>query len=435
MALGALPAQSPTWRPVGSPLSWQPGIGAMVYDDLHDRTVFFGGGQGYQPFAVLMELDGETWSTATVGSPWPTPRFWPALAYDSRRGEVVLHGGHAVGPAWFTDTWRWNGSGWSRATPAHVPPAMLGHGMAYDEARDRIVLFGTETWEWDGADWLQQAPAQSPPARSYLALAFDARRARTVLFGGTAGVSNLSDTWEWDGNSWLQTATSGLQPTAIMPTMAFDRERGRMLLVGSLSGSGTAAYEFDGVTWAQVAMPSGVPMYSRLAYDRQRGRAILFAPQGLGPGSPATWAYATDGRAVAQPYGVACGSPELRIREDGTARPVIGGELGVDVLGVPAGIAFMCFGWSNRQVLGLTLPMPMTIFGLPECWLLQSDDAITLPCVPTGASTARFSLAIPNDASFVGARFFVQPWAPAPGMFPPVDAVVGNGLAATIGSF
>jgi hypothetical protein len=176
-------------------------------------------------------------------------------------------------------------------------------------------------------------------------------------------------------------------------------------------------------------------LFCRLAYDRQRGRAVLFSPDQLVSNAGVTWAYETTGMAVAQPYGVACGSPELRVREDYAARPVIGGTLGVDVLEVPAGTAFMCFGWSNRHVLQLALPVSMAMFGLPGCWLLQSDDAIMLPCAPTGATTARFSLSIPNDLSFVGARFFLQPWAPAPGMYPPVNAVVGNAVAATIGSF
>lgn len=162
---------------------------------------------------------------------------------------------------------------------------------------------------------------------------------------------------------------------------------------------------------------------------------MLFSPQSLVPNAGTTWAYETAGMAVAQPYGVACGSPDLRVREDGAARPVIGGTFGVDVLDVPAGTAFMCFGWSNRRVLHLELPMPMAMFGLPGCWILQSDDATMLPCAPTGTTTARFSLTIPNHASFVGTRFFVQPWAPAPGKLPPVHAVIGNGVAATIGSF
>jgi len=97
------------------------------------------------------------------------------------------------------------------------------------------------------------------------------------------------------------------------------------------------------------------------------------------------------------------------------------------------GLAFMCFGWSNRQVLNLSLPRLMDVFGLPGCWLLQSDDAVTLPCAATGASSARFSLAIPNAQVFAGLRCFLQPWTPSPGLNP-ANAAVGNGIAVTVGS-
>jgi hypothetical protein len=431
--LFALPAQDPAWRTLGPPIV-PTGPGALVYDDLRDRTIFFGGGQGYVPFDHLLELDGDIWTPVPRTSPWPPARFWPAMAYDSRRGEVVMQGGAVIGPTFFPETWRWNGAAWSLATTTTAPPPMVAHAMSYDEGRDRIVLFGGTTWEWDGSDWSQCTPALSPPPRGSHAMAYDARRARTVLFGGSQSTTNLSDTWEWDGATWQQVATTGVQPVAIQPAMAFDRERGRCVLVGQQVGGASSAHEFDGTVWTPVA-PLATPGTGHLTYDRQRGRAVFFATAQTGPSAGRTWAYDTAGLAVAQPYGVACGSPALRAREDANARPVLGATFGVDVLDIPSGLAFMCFGWSNRQVLGLDLPASMAPFGLPGCWILQSDDAITLPCAPTGATTARFSMAIPSDSSFTGLRFFLQPWAPAPGMFPPIDAVVGNGVAVTLGAF
>jgi hypothetical protein len=429
--LGSLPAQTPAWRLLGNPI-FAPETGAMVYDDLHDRTVFFGGGTGYVPWAMLLTLDGDTWTSASSSSPWPTARFLPALAFDSRRGEVVMQGGSALGPVWFTDTWRWNGTAWRQVLSAHAPAAMYGHAMTYDERRDRLVLFGASTWEWDGGDWLPLTPAAAPASRTFPALAFDAGRGRTVLFGGIQGSANLTDTWEWDGAAWLQVATTGLQPAAVMPTMAYDRERARTLLIGLQVGGGLLAYEYDGAAWSAVAAPA-VNASGYLAYDRQAGRSVYFATQrALGGGQ--TWVLETPGLAVAQPFGVACGTPALEARVDPAARPVSGSGLGVDVLEAPTGLAFMCLGWSNRQVLGITLPTTMDAFGMPDCWLLQSDDAITLPCTTTGPTSARFSMAIPADASFQGLRFYLQPWAPAPGAFPPVNAVVGNGVAVTIGA-
>ena len=52
--------------------------------------------------------------------------------------------------------------------------------------------------------WTQIKPSSSPAARHLHAMAYDNARQRTVLFGGSTGTSQLSDTWEWDGKKWTQ---------------------------------------------------------------------------------------------------------------------------------------------------------------------------------------------------------------------------------------
>lgn len=90
--------------------------------------------------------------------------------------------------------------------------------MAYDEARHRTVLFGgssydsqanrtsypTDTWEWDGTTWTLQQATISPPGRSRHGMAYDSARGRIVLFGGVSPNGALYDTWEWDGSNWTQ---------------------------------------------------------------------------------------------------------------------------------------------------------------------------------------------------------------------------------------
>src|SRR5215216_2416540 len=90
------------------------------------------------------------------------------------------------------------------------PSARGAHDLAYDAARERVVLFGgraagatlqADTWEWDGRDWTQVADT-GPDARASHALAFDQIRGRVVLFGGEAASALRADTWEWDGQDW-----------------------------------------------------------------------------------------------------------------------------------------------------------------------------------------------------------------------------------------
>lgn len=132
-----------------------------------------------------------------------------AMAFDAARQRVVLFGGYGL-----ADTWEWDGATWTQRTPATSPPPQYGHAMAFDAVRQRVVLFGgtdhgdgrrlAVTWEWDGVTWTQRTPVTSPPARSSHAMAYDVARRRVVLFGGRDGTGPLSDTWEWDGASWTQ---------------------------------------------------------------------------------------------------------------------------------------------------------------------------------------------------------------------------------------
>ena len=89
---------------------------------------------------------------------------------------------------------------WTKVTP--IPTPRSDHAMAYDSARQRVVLFGGdlgysgyfgETWEWDGANWTQVSSG-GPSARSRHAMAYDSARQRVVLFGGYGG-DRFDDTW------------------------------------------------------------------------------------------------------------------------------------------------------------------------------------------------------------------------------------------------
>ena len=108
-----------------------------------------------------------------------TPRT-AVMVYDAEHSQVVLFGGQQLpGTALSNETWLWNGAGWVSAFPTAAPSARTGHGMAYDSARHRVVLFGgfdgsneqadtwgaealaltNDSWEWDGVDWTGSPPA------------------------------------------------------------------------------------------------------------------------------------------------------------------------------------------------------------------------------------------------------------------------------------
>src|SRR5580765_2757276 len=80
----------------------------------------------------------------------------------------------------------------SQRTPATKPPGLLGHTMAYDAVRRRVVLFGgldlntvtSDTWLWDGTTWSQAATPARPTPHWLHAMSYDSDRDRMVTYGG-----------------------------------------------------------------------------------------------------------------------------------------------------------------------------------------------------------------------------------------------------------
>jgi len=68
------------------------------------------------------------------------------FTYDNKiqRVSAVLFGGMDEGNQGFADTWIWDGNDWSQVQDVD-PSARVNPGLAYDSARDRVVLFGGST--------------------------------------------------------------------------------------------------------------------------------------------------------------------------------------------------------------------------------------------------------------------------------------------------
>src|SRR6266702_8608981 len=89
---------------------------------------------------------------------------------------------------------------WALWLPATQPPARRGGSMAYDAARNVVLLFGggglNDTWIWDGTLWTQLNPPQIPPPRTSACMTYDSQHHTILLFGGVStGGLPLADTW------------------------------------------------------------------------------------------------------------------------------------------------------------------------------------------------------------------------------------------------
>ena len=266
----------------------------MAFDIKTGRAVLFGGEVGQAagsatPANDTWLWDGTTWSRATPGNS-PSVRRQHAMVYDSERGEIVLFGGMGADNGGLADTWVWNGTNWIQKSPMTSPPARHDHAMAYDPVRKRVVLFGgvtqaavegNDTWTWDGTNWLRMTPSVSPPGRERHGLAWDATRQVVVLYRG----SSKADTWVWSGSTWMDQTTSanpGYLTEAVMVSHG-----GRVLIIGGFTNLvgmdiptviSDQTWIWDGSSWRQLMISSAAPQATEAAgtWDPLRDRTLLF---------------------------------------------------------------------------------------------------------------------------------------------------------------
>jgi cysteine-rich repeat protein len=261
-------------------------LGAQVaYDARRGRVVMFGGYDSMgMPLADTWELDGETWfQRATLG---PPPRAHGAIAYDVARGRVVMFGGNAIDP----NTWQWDGVTWSVAATSGPPPRNET-SMVYDTASNTIVLFGGfdgattygDTWTFDGTTWTDRTitSPSGPAPRAYHAMAYDERHHAAVMFGGqvsTASDTLTNETWTWSAGVWTLQTPLGKPAARESHTMTYDPIRGEVVMFGGLnSGKLDDAWAWNGTAWSRVLTDVGPPpsVDAALVYDAVREQAIL----------------------------------------------------------------------------------------------------------------------------------------------------------------
>ncbi len=257
---------------------------AMTFDAVSNRVVLFGGylGLGKGDGTDTWNWSGRYWTQ--VGKNGPSDRFNAAIAFDGEK--VILHGGYKnLGTGiWFNETWSWDGQDWTKLNDQG--PSRTGHVMAYDERRNRVVLFGgankgywPDTWEWDGIEWTQVAET-GPSARVGSVMAYDTVSERMILFGG----SNCpNDTWEWDGTEWTQVSDMG--PAARETHSLASSPSGIILFGGGIPKDATrSTWNYLGDTWlwqdnywtqVQNSGPTARANHA-MAFDTLRQCVVLF---------------------------------------------------------------------------------------------------------------------------------------------------------------
>ncbi len=228
---------------------------AMAYDSKRNRLVIHGGLDSNDMFSgrVLIYQNGvlQDGPKAVAGL---TPRYRHAMAYDPLRDRVVLAGGIDESRVVALDeVWELAGGRWQPGPNLPTSPDAfdLDQGMVFDSSLGAIFyLRGGETWTYDGKAWtsMPQAPTSLLPRKGH-AMTFDPDDGFVILNGGTVfqlyGSAELNDTWLWDGSSFhLGPASPTGMTLRTGHTLTYDSRNHELVLTG-----GTDRQQDLGDTW------------------------------------------------------------------------------------------------------------------------------------------------------------------------------------------
>src|SRR5918995_2234984 len=264
---------------------------ALFYDSVRREVILFGGADHERVRGDTWSLQGSAWRLLTEAG--PTPRTFPASAYDPARGIGFLFGGNRVlfgsdtlRNTFLSDLWLWRDNQWT-LQPGSGPAARAEAAMVYDTKRRRLVLFGGhnringvrrrlgDTWEWDGRSW-RHVTDIGPTPRNGAAMAYDPGRGVSILFGGSDGAAS-GETWEWDGTRWVRSDVPPADPR-FNTVMWFDPVRKHPKRFGGWYNGRRwgDTWEWAGRRWKPIRADGPSPRnHTAITYDHARQRAVL----------------------------------------------------------------------------------------------------------------------------------------------------------------
>lgn len=285
---------------------------SMYYDPVKKRTLLFGGNPyggatGYGCADLYSyDLASNRWMQEEP-IPAPVARTGQSMAYDVKNGVAVLFGGEHDNGRVYNETWTYNSTTakWTNVTPAESPPVMYSAAMAYDQAGERIVLFGgwpkNETWIYDTANntWKDARPARGPPLFGYPRMVYD-QAGVMVLFG------EQNETWTYDleKNTWTNMSPP-CSPALGACCAAYDERLGLLVCFSGYNDTSitneTWVYDVGANRWTRLDIgrrPPGRGL-GALSYDAGAEAFVLFAGSQNGPEyGTDTWTLRLDGDPV-----------------------------------------------------------------------------------------------------------------------------------------
>jgi N-acetylneuraminic acid mutarotase len=234
---------------------------SMIYDDIKDRLILFGGstsanGLNFFPQndTYTLDLDTLVW-TKVAESTAPPARLFHTLVMDQAHNSVLLYGGgdeNAFFGPFYNDLWAlnletlqwqliWQKSGFGDGPDARINPAMVedrdgGVVLLFGGHDDTSVGHRNDVWSFDAAQgaWTSVVEGDtgagvgcssfcdcppdfvdvdmaSPERRQYHTWVTIPSEDRAVLFGGKGDCGYLDDTWSFsfEDLAWTEVEPAG----------------------------------------------------------------------------------------------------------------------------------------------------------------------------------------------------------------------------------
>ncbi|MFN8588276.1 MAG: kelch repeat-containing protein [Candidatus Eisenbacteria bacterium] len=305
--------------PFGAPFAGRIGHTA-TYDPVHHALVVFAGGdlgalQWYRD-AWSLSLDAApVWTALPSLGDAPPARTGHSAIADPVRGRMIVFGGQ-VDFTYANDLWELPLEGepvWSRIwTQGPSPSPRFGHTALYDEANDRMIVYGgrdesgplDDVWALPLAGfpmWEQLSPAGTGPAARYEhGAAYDPVRQRMVVTGGRNAGSYFGDAWELSLDAtptWRDLAPGA--PECLTPhafhTLVNDRARDQFVDYGGDNYGMPACrqvwalHDVGQSWWSEIPATGPAWRYEHTAViDPSWDRMVVFGGRytSYGPGDP-----------------------------------------------------------------------------------------------------------------------------------------------------
>jgi N-acetylneuraminic acid mutarotase len=297
---------------------------SMVYDSAANKVIMFGGLEERSITRVPLndtwayDPTANTWTNLSPAGALPSARAYPSMVYTPATNKVIMFGGTSNG-TFLNDTRAYDPTAntWTNLNPTGaLPSPRWAHSMVYDSTTGKVILFGgmsgpvgnpdfNDTWAYDPTanTWTKLSPAGAvPSARDSFSMVYDQATNRVILFGGVGARSpELNDTWVYDptANTWSNLSPAGtLPPVRYSPAMVYEATGGRVLMFGGEFGKSGAlndtwAYDPAANTWTNLNPPGALPYPSArvMVYDSASNKVIMFGGNSSNVALNDTWSY------------------------------------------------------------------------------------------------------------------------------------------------